>query len=213
MKTKSLLFGCLAVFVLSLSACSQPAPVSDTASAIYSETDNLLYESETESVASVSTYVFAVTDTSGRTVTDSKGGMVTAVETFPPAATTSTNPSALSRQTVVHTMPGAPSTDGTTARAAEQHDPLPVPKQPRHRRPQPLPAPQRSSRWKPFRSRNLPAPGIRPMTFRRFTLNASVRSNGWDWCGRTGCGRILWGYRGQIRTIRLCIPIFPKNST
>lgn len=150
MKTKSLLFGCLAVFVLSLSACSQPAPVSDTASAIYSETDNLLYESETESVASVSTYVFAVTDTSGRTVTDSKGGMVTAVETFPPAATTSTNPSALSRQTVVHTMPGAPSTDGTTARRRTAR-PLPVPKQPRHRRPQPLPAPQRSSRWKPFR--------------------------------------------------------------
>ena len=116
MKTKSLLFGCLAVFVLSLSACSQPAPVSDTASAIYSETDNLLYESETETVASVSTYVFAVTDASGRTVTDSKGGVVTAVETFPPAPTTSTNPSALSRQTVVHTMPGAPSTDGTTAR-------------------------------------------------------------------------------------------------
>ena len=116
MKTKSLLFGCLAVFVLSLSACSQPAPVSDTASAIYSETDNLLYESETETVASVSTYVFAVTDASGRTVTDSKGGVVTAVETFPPAATTSTNPSALSRQTVVHTMPGAPSTGGTTAR-------------------------------------------------------------------------------------------------
>ena len=83
MKTKNLLSGCLAVFVLSLSACSQPEPVSDTASAIYSETDNLLYESETETVASVSTYVFAVTDTSGRTVTDSKGGVVTAVESFP----------------------------------------------------------------------------------------------------------------------------------
>lgn len=116
MKTKNLLSGCLAVFVLSLSACSQPAPVSDTASAIYSETDNLLYESETETVASVSTYVFAVTDTSGRTVTDSKGGVVTAVESFPPAATSSSNPSAPSRQTVVHTMPGAPSTDGTTTR-------------------------------------------------------------------------------------------------
>ena len=116
MKTKNLLSGCLAVFVLSLSACSQPEPVSDTASAIYSETDNLLYESETETVASVSTYVFAVTDTSGRTVTDSKGGVVTAVESFPPAATSSSNPSAPSRQTVVHTMPGAPSTDGTTTR-------------------------------------------------------------------------------------------------
>lgn len=116
MKTKNLLSGCLAVFVLSLSACSQPAPVSDTASAIYSETDNLLYESETETVASVSTYVFAVTDASGRTVTDSKGGVVTAVESFPPAATSSTNPSVPSRQTVVHTMPGAPSTDGTTTK-------------------------------------------------------------------------------------------------
>ena len=116
MTRKNLLSGCLAVFVLSLSACSQPEPVSDTASAIYSETDNLLYESETETVASVSTYVFAVTDTSGRTVTDSKGGVVTAVESFPPAATSSSNPSAPSRQTVVHTMPGAPSTDGTTTR-------------------------------------------------------------------------------------------------
>lgn len=124
MKTKKLLSGCLAVFVLSLSACSQPAPVSDTASAIYSETDNLLYESETETVASVSTYVFAVTDASGRTVTDSKGGVVTAVETFPPAATSSTNPSTPScsngsssrRQPGVHTTVGKSSADGTTVK-------------------------------------------------------------------------------------------------
>ena len=123
MKTKNILSECLAIFVLFLSSCSKPAAsVSGTDFSIVPETKDMSSESDLGRV-SFPTSIYVVTDVSGQAVTDSNGQTVTSIGTVP--SRTVTDPASppsrsagngSSRQTVVHTMAGAPSADGTTNR-------------------------------------------------------------------------------------------------